>query len=69
MALLPKVFRLLRERDAGDIIVFGGGIIPADDIPALEAEGVERIFTPGATTGEIVSWLRGRLGVPATNDA
>jgi methylmalonyl-CoA mutase C-terminal domain/subunit len=69
MTLFPKVVRLLRERDAGDIVVFGGGIIPADDIPSLEAEGVERIFTPGATTGEIVTWLRGRLGAPATNDA
>ena len=69
MTLFPKVVRLLRERDAGDIVVFGGGIIPADDIPALEADGVERIFTPGATTGEIVTWLRGRLGAPATNDA
>jgi methylmalonyl-CoA mutase C-terminal domain/subunit len=69
MTLFPKVMRLLRERDAGDIVVFGGGIIPADDIPALEADGVERIFTPGATTGEIVEWLRGRLGAPATNDA
>jgi methylmalonyl-CoA mutase C-terminal domain/subunit len=69
MTLFPKVVRLLRERDAGDIVVFGGGIIPADDIPALEAEGVERIFTPGATTGEIVTWLRDRLGAPATNGA
>ena len=69
MTLFPKVVRLLRERDAGDIVVFGGGIIPADDSPALAADGVERIFTPGAPTGEIVEWLRGRLGAPATNDA
>ena len=41
--------------------MFGGGIIPADDITALEAEGVEKIFTPGASTGEIVEWLRNRL--------
>jgi methylmalonyl-CoA mutase C-terminal domain/subunit len=62
MTLFPKVVRLLRERDAGDIVVFGGGIIPAEDIPALEAEGVERLFTPGASTREIVDWLRERLG-------
>ena len=62
MTLFPRVVRLLRERDAGDIVVFGGGIIPAEDIPALEAEGVERIFTPGASTKDIVAWLRERLG-------
>src|SRR5215212_3012985 len=67
MTLFPKVVGLLRERDAGDILVFGGGIIPADDIPALQEEGVEKIFTPGATTTEIVEWLRGRLGAPAAN--
>jgi methylmalonyl-CoA mutase C-terminal domain/subunit len=67
MTLFPKVVRLLRERGAGDIVVFGGGIIPAGDISALEADGVERIFTPGATTGEIVDWLRERLA--ATDSA
>jgi isobutyryl-CoA mutase small subunit len=61
MTLFPKVVELLRARGASDIVVFGGGIIPADDIRALEAEGVEQIFTPGATTEEIVTWLRGRL--------
>ena len=67
MTLFPKVVRLLRERDAADIVVFGGGIIPADDISKLEAEGVEKIFTPGATTGEIVGWLRERLDPAAAN--
>lgn len=62
MTLFPKVVRLLRERGAGDILVFGGGIVPAEDVPKLQAEGVERIFTPGATTQEIVAWLRERLG-------
>ncbi len=61
MTLFPKVVRLLRDRGAGDVLVFGGGIIPRDDIPKLEAEGIEKIFTPGAPTGEIVSWLRERL--------
>ncbi len=61
MTLFPKVVKLLRERGAGDIVVFGGGIIPKDDIPTLQAEGIERLFTPGAPTGEIVAWLRERL--------
>jgi methylmalonyl-CoA mutase C-terminal domain/subunit len=66
MTLFPKVVKLLRERGAGDILVFGGGIVPAEDIAKLEAEGVERIFTPGARTQEIVEWLRGRLAAAAT---
>ncbi len=61
MTLFPKVVKLLRERGAGDVVVFGGGIIPKDDIPKLQAEGIERIFTPGAATGEIVAWIRERL--------
>jgi len=61
MTLFPRVVTLLRERGAGDIIVFGGGIIPADDIAKLEADGVEKIFTPGAPTGDIVAWLEQRL--------
>ena len=65
MTLFPKVVRLLREKGAGDVLVFGGGIVPREDIPTLEAEGVERIFTPGASTGDIVSWLRERLAARA----
>jgi methylmalonyl-CoA mutase C-terminal domain/subunit len=61
MTLFPRVVTLLRERGAGEVLVFGGGIIPATDIPTLEAAGVEKIFTPGASTEEIVTWLRGRL--------
>jgi methylmalonyl-CoA mutase C-terminal domain/subunit len=55
------VAALLRERGATGVVVFGGGIVPSDDVPALEAAGVERIFTPGALTSEIVAWLRDRL--------
>lgn len=62
MTLFPKVVKLLRERGAGDVLVFGGGIVPRDDIPMLEEAGIERIFTPGASTGEIVAWLHDRLG-------
>jgi methylmalonyl-CoA mutase C-terminal domain/subunit len=57
MTLFAKVVELLRERDASDILVFGGGIIPDDDIPQLEALGVAKVFTPGATTTEIVQWV------------
>jgi methylmalonyl-CoA mutase C-terminal domain/subunit len=58
MTLFAKVIELLRENDADDIVVFGGGIIPEDDMPELERMGVARIFTPGATTEEIVEWVR-----------
>ena len=54
----PAVIELLAKRDASDIMVFGGGIIPDDDIEALSKEGVSRIFTPGASTDEIVAWIR-----------
>lgn len=58
MTLFAKVAELLVERDAKDIVVFGGGIIPADDIPELSKLGVAKVFTPGATTTEIVEWVR-----------
>jgi methylmalonyl-CoA mutase C-terminal domain/subunit len=61
MTLFPRVVEQLRERGAGDVLVFGGGVIPADDIPRLEQAGVERIFTPGASTQDIAAWLRERL--------
>jgi len=61
MTLFPRVVSLLREHGADDVIVFGGGIIPKGDVPALEKAGVEAIFTPGAQTGAIVEWLRERL--------
>src|SRR5690349_10025065 len=58
MTLFARVVELLAERDASDIVVFGGGIIPEDDIPELEKLGVAKVFTPGATTMEIVGWVR-----------
>jgi methylmalonyl-CoA mutase, C-terminal domain len=61
MTLFPKVVALLRERDAGDVLVFGGGIIPAADVPQLAEAGVEKIFTPGASTRDIIAWLDDRL--------
>ena len=61
MTLFAKVMELLKERDATDIIVFGGGIIPEADIPELEKIGVAKVFTPGATTTDIVEWVRGAV--------
>src|SRR6476661_150377 len=61
MTLFAKVMDLLRERDASDIVVFGGGIIPDGDLPELERIGVANVFTPGAATTEIVEWVRGNV--------
>jgi methylmalonyl-CoA mutase, C-terminal domain len=62
MTQFSRVLELLRERDASDITVFGGGIIPDADIAELERMGVAKIFTPGASTTEIVDWVRATLG-------
>ncbi|HXF19668.1 MAG TPA: cobalamin-dependent protein, partial [Streptosporangiaceae bacterium] len=62
MTQFARVIELLKERDAEDIVVFGGGIIPEADIAELKAMGVAAIFTPGAPTTEIVSWVRSALG-------
>jgi methylmalonyl-CoA mutase C-terminal domain/subunit len=65
MTLFAKVIELLRERGSEDIKVFGGGIIPEADMPELERLGVAKIFTPGATTTDIIDWVRTNLGEPA----
>jgi methylmalonyl-CoA mutase C-terminal domain/subunit len=62
MTLCAKVLELLEERDALDISVFVGGIIPDGDFAELNELGVARIFTPGATTQEIVKWVRANVG-------
>ncbi|MEU5235685.1 cobalamin B12-binding domain-containing protein [Streptomyces lydicus] len=59
--LFAKVIALLEERDAADIKVFGGGIIPEEDIAPLKAQGVAEIFTPGATTTSIVEWVHANV--------
>jgi methylmalonyl-CoA mutase C-terminal domain/subunit len=64
MTLFRRVMELLGERDAADIVVFGGGIIPADDIAELAKLGVARIFTPGATTASIIEWVRANVATP-----
>jgi methylmalonyl-CoA mutase C-terminal domain/subunit len=61
MTLFARVLELLREQDATDIVLFGGGIIPDEDIPELERLGVAKVFTPGATTQEIVDWVRAAI--------
>ena len=62
MTQFSRVFELLRERDAADITVFGGGVVPDADIAELERLGVARIFTPGASTSEIVDSVRSQFG-------
>ena len=57
MTLFRKLIDLLAERDAADIVVFGGGIVPDEDLSTLEEMGVAKIFTPGATTTEITGWV------------
>jgi methylmalonyl-CoA mutase C-terminal domain/subunit len=63
MSLFRRLTALLAERDAGDIVVFGGGIVPDEDLPALAEMGVVKIFTPGATTGEITGWVADQFAV------
>jgi len=56
--LFPRVIELLAEQNASDIAVFGGGIVPEEDIAGLKEAGVLEIFTPGASTEEIIAWVR-----------
>jgi methylmalonyl-CoA mutase C-terminal domain/subunit len=57
MTLFPRVAALVKEQGGEDIIVFGGGIIPDSDIPALEEAGIRAIFTPGVPTKQIIDWV------------
>ena len=61
MTLFPAVMNLLKDSKAEDIRVFGGGIIPDDDIPKLKGMGVTEIFTPGSSTQDIVQWIRSNI--------
>ena len=66
MTLFPEVIRLLAERNAADIVVFGGGIVPAEDVEALKQLGVDEVFTPGTRLQAIVDYVNRRFGaVPA----
>ena len=66
LTLFGRVVELLRERDASDIVVFGGGIIPQDDVQTLLELGVAAVFTPGTPIHEIVDWVNAHLAAPAT---
>jgi len=68
MTLFPAILNLLRERGGGDKLLFGGGIIPDEDIAALGKMGVARLFTPGATTTEIIEWLTRAAPAAKKND-
>jgi len=61
MTLFPRVVEVLKKRQAEDIVVFGGGIIPDDDIARLKKAGVAEIFTPGTPLQKIVDWVRNRF--------
>ncbi len=61
MTLFPAVIDALKERGAEDIAVFGGGIVPVDDMPELKKAGVREVFTPGVSTQEIVEWIRNNI--------
>ena len=61
LTLFPAVVDALKERGAADVTVFGGGIIPQDDIPTLKEAGVSQVFLPGTTTQSIVDWIRGNV--------
>ncbi|MBI3183209.1 MAG: cobalamin B12-binding domain-containing protein [Myxococcales bacterium] len=61
MTLFPSVIELLKERKAPDIRVFGGGIVPGEDIPKLKRIGVAEVFTPGSSTQDIVAWIRNNI--------
>jgi methylmalonyl-CoA mutase C-terminal domain/subunit len=61
MTLFPAVIEILREKGAGDIAVFGGGIIPQDDVPRLKEKGVAAVFLPGSSTQDIIEWIRANI--------
>jgi len=61
MTLFPAVIDLLKEQGAPDIAVFGGGIIPQDDVPKLKEKGVSAVFLPGSSTQAIIEWIRGNI--------
>jgi methylmalonyl-CoA mutase, C-terminal domain len=65
MTLVPRIVELLREQEAGEVVVTVGGTIPADDIPELKRLGVAEVFTPGASTQEIIDFIRGATATRA----
>jgi methylmalonyl-CoA mutase C-terminal domain/subunit len=65
MTLVPRVIQTLREQGADDVVVTVGGTIPADDVPELKKLGIAEVFTPGASTDEIVEFVRSAVGANA----
>ncbi len=63
MTLFPELIDLLKKEQADDIVVFGGGIVPKDDIEQLKALGVKQIFIPGTHTQEVVAWIKANVAV------
>lgn len=61
MTLFPAVIELLREKGIDEVVVFGGGIVPSEDIPELKKLGVKEVFTPGASTEDIINWVRANV--------
>ena len=61
MTLFPAVMQLLKQKGIADVAVFGGGIVPPEDIPELKKIGIREIFTPGARTEDIVNWVRANI--------
>jgi methylmalonyl-CoA mutase C-terminal domain/subunit len=64
MTLVPRVIELLREQEAGDVVVTVGGTIPTHDIPELKKLGVAEVFTPGAPTGDIIDFIKAHVSSP-----
>jgi methylmalonyl-CoA mutase C-terminal domain/subunit len=62
MTLIPRIVELLKAQEAGDVVVIAGGTIPGDDIPELKKLGVAEVFTPGASTQEIIEFVKGAVG-------
>jgi methylmalonyl-CoA mutase C-terminal domain/subunit len=61
MTLVPRIIELLKEQSVDDVVITVGGTIPSDDIPLLKAQGVAEVFTPGASTQEIIDFIRGAV--------
>ena len=61
MTIFPRVAQLMQESGLDDVLLFGGGIIPGDDIPKLKAQGVTEIFLPGASTEDIIKFIQGNV--------
>jgi methylmalonyl-CoA mutase C-terminal domain/subunit len=59
--LFPSVVELLKKQQSGDILIFGGGIIPQDDIPWLKEQGIRAVFTPGTSTEDIIDWVKSNI--------